>query len=266
MRYVNFCSGSKGNCTLIESAQARLIIDCGGTKQHLSQSLHNWGVDLSSVDALLITHDHGDHIGQLKLFQEVPVCYSPVELKLRSEVITPMPYQTFWIKDIEVMPLVLSHDSGMTYGYTFKTQDCFLVYITDTGYLKTADYRHIQNADIYLFESNHDVDLLMNTNRPHMTKARILSDTGHLSNEDSAEILSHVVGPNTKEIVLAHLSEQANTEVLALSVLQEALIDRDDLDPMLKLLCAKQSQSLSGGQMYEKQFNQSLDLGLARLE
>lgn len=265
MRYINFCSGSRGNCTLIETEKTKLIIDCGGTKGYLTQSLHNLDIELNQIDALLITHSHGDHVGQLKMFNSIQTCYSPIDLKDRN-VIKPMPYVPFYVNDIEIVALVLSHDSGLTYGYTLKTDSCFLVYITDTGYLKSSDYNYIQNADVYIFESNHDVDMLMNTTRPHSTKARILSDSGHLSNEDSAEILSRVIGPNTKEIVLAHLSEQANTEVLAISVLEEALRDKGVNNPQLSIVCAKQNQPLIGGHIYEKQFNQSLNLGLARLK
>lgn len=265
MRYINFCSGSKGNCTLIESGETRLIVDCGSTKAYLSHSLHNWGIHLSTVDALLITHSHGDHIAQLKMFDSVEQCYSPVKLKNRSNINTPMPYVPFMIKDIQVTPIVLSHDSGLTYGYVFEHNQERLVYITDTGYLKESDFSFIQNADYYIFESNHDVDLLMNTTRPYPTKARILSDNGHLSNQDSAAILASVIGPQTKEIVLAHLSEEANTPELARSVLLENLIDTN-CHPDLNIRCAFQTQSVSGGHLDEKQLTQNLNLSFAHLE
>lgn len=265
MRYINFCSGSKGNCTLVESGDTRLIIDCGSTKTYLSHSLHNWGLNLNTVDALLITHSHGDHVAQLKMFDSVERCYSPVELKGRSNIITPMPYVPFMIKDIQVTPIVLSHDSGLTYGYVFEHKHERLVYITDTGYLKDSDLKYIQNADYYIFESNHDVDLLMNTTRPYPTKARILSDNGHLSNQDSAIILASVIGPQTKEIVLAHLSEEANTPDLAKAVLLENLVDKT-CHPELNIRCASQTQAVSGGHLDEKQLTQNLNLNFAHLE
>ena len=265
MRYINFCSGSKGNCTLIETQQTRLIIDCGSTKSYLTQSLHTWGVHLNTVDALLITHSHGDHIAQLKMFDSIPLCYSPVALERRSSWITPMPYVPFWIKDIQVTPIVLSHDSGLTYGYVFEHNHEKLVYVTDTGYLKERDFEYIRNADYYLFESNHDVDMLMNTTRPYPTKARILSDNGHLSNQDSSAILAAVIGPQTKEIVLAHLSEEANTPELARSVLLETLAEIK-CHPQLNIVCASQTQSISGGHLDEKQLSQNLNLNFARLK
>ncbi len=259
MKYINFCSGSKGNCTYIESKQTRLIIDCGSTKRYLSQSLHNWNIQLDTVDALLITHDHGDHIAQLRLFDSVQLCLSPVELN--REVVRVMPYVPYRIKDIDVIPLVLSHDSGLTYGYVLKSDGEKLVYITDTGYLKENNLEYIENADIYIIESNHNVDKLMQSNRPHHTKMRILSDTGHLSNEDCALILSKVIGPQTKEIVLAHLSEEANSETLA----YQALTNLIQLD-INNIKCAKQHHFTQGGFIHEEQTYDTLNLSLSRLK
>jgi phosphoribosyl 1,2-cyclic phosphodiesterase len=267
MRYINFASGSKGNSTLIQAGSTQLVIDCGTTKRYLTQSLHNYGLDLNQIDALLITHDHGDHISQLKTFKHVPEVYSPVPLRNRENVITPIPYQPFMIKDIWVQPIVLSHDTALTYGYIIKHQDETLVYVTDTGYLKAQDYDYIRNATYYIFESNHDVDLLMQTNRPYPVKSRILSDSGHLSNADSAAILADVIGPLTREIILAHLSEEANTPSLALSTLIEALQDESvHVHPELRIACAKQFECLIGGTTHEEYSHENLDLAFAHIE
>lgn len=259
MRYINFCSGSKGNCTYIESKETKLIIDCGSTKRYLSQSLHNWDIQLDSVDALLITHDHGDHIAQLRLFDDVKLCVSPV--MLNRSALHPMPYEPFMIKDIEVTALVLSHDSGLTFGYVLKSEGVTLVYITDTGYLKENNLDYIKNADIYIVESNHNVDKLMQSQRPHLTKMRILSDSGHLSNEDCSRLLSKVVGPNTKEIVLAHLSEEANSEKLALQALHEVLEY-----PIESIKCAKQHAYTTGAYSYEELTYKNLNISLNPIE
>ena len=260
MRYINFCSGSKGNCTYIESKEAKIVIDCGHTKKYLSQSLHNYKVNLDAVDALLITHDHIDHISSLKVFDSIKLVYSPIELKDKV-VKRPSPYHSFNIKDIEVTPLVLSHDSGLTYGYTFKTSDYFLVYITDTGYLNQNNYAYIQDADCYILESNHDPVLLMNSNRPMSTKQRILSDTGHLSNKDAGMILSKVIGPNTKEILLAHLSLEANTHDLALKTVSTHLQESNVL-----IKCAHQHRASIGGINHEEFSYQTTDLSFAHLK
>jgi phosphoribosyl 1,2-cyclic phosphodiesterase len=260
MRYINFCSGSKGNCTYIESKEAKIIIDCGHTKKHLSQSLHNFQINLEGIDALLITHDHIDHISSLKLFDSIEKVYSPIELK-EKVVKRPSPYHAFYVKDIEVTPLVLSHDSGLTYGYTFRTDDYFLVYITDTGYLNQNNFSYIQNADCYIIESNHDPELLMKSSRPMSTKQRILSDTGHLSNQDAAEILKKVVGPKTKEVLLAHLSLETNTHEVALNTVKTQLQDKN-----IYIQCAHQHRASIGGLNHEEFSYQITDLSFAHLK
>ena len=103
-----------------------------------------------------------------------------------------------------------------------------MVYITDTGYISEKIFNEIINKNLYVFESNHDIEMLMNNPKyPHHTKIRILSDKGHLSNKDSAYYLSKLIGDNTKHVILAHLSEQNNTEELALETLNETLKRRN---------------------------------------
>jgi len=252
MIYSVLASGSKGNCSVIQLGETRIVIDCGSTKKHLTHSFHNIEVDYSQVDGLLITHSHSDHISQIKMFKEAAV-YAPFEIESRPDMIQVTPYQSFMIKDVEILPLPLSHDSGSTVGYVITHNNEKLVYMTDTGYVRSQDYRFIEGADYYIFESNHDPELLMATFRPVYIKHRILSDNGHLCNEDSALILSRVISDNTKEIVLAHLSEEANTELLARTTLMEKLYKtHPSYSSTISIRCAKQFELLVGGLQDEK--------------
>ena len=116
-----------------------------------------------------------------------------------------------------------------------------MVYITDTGYINESNFDYIKNKNLYVFESNHDVEKLMNNPKyPHHTKIRILSDKGHLSNKDSAYYLSRLIGNNTKYVILAHISEQNNTEDLALETLKETL-DRKNID-FNNIMIARQNE------------------------
>lgn len=266
MKFSVLASGSKGNCTYIQAGSTQLVVDCGMTKRYLTQSFHNLDVDLNQVDALLITHDHSDHIAQLKTFKEVRKVISPILLEGREDCEVWMPYMKHHINDVEIMPIVLSHDCDMIYGYIIQHQNEKLVYITDTGYIKSKDFNLISNADYYIIESNHDVDLLMKSSRPYPTKQRILSDTGHLSNEDSAYIISQCVTEKTKEIVLAHLSQEANLPSLALQCVYEAL-EKEGLNPnRYKIRCAAQSEILQGGFEDEEIINYRTNLSVAHLE
>lgn len=249
MKYTVLCSGSKGNSTLIETENIKILIDCGHSKRYLTQSLHNCGVNYQQIDAVVITHNHIDHISQLKLFNNQPL-YAPHRFNDREDTVVLQPYTWFQLGDLNILPVPLSHDAEETYGYVIQHHDECLVYITDTGYLKSSDFDYLSNADYYIFESNHDVELLMATQRPYPVKSRILSDSGHLSNEDSAAYLAKLVGIKTKAIVLAHLSSEANTERHALQTLVETFeAHHVKLNPYLVLDCAKQNDPVTGGSL-----------------
>lgn len=244
MKYTLLASGSKGNSCLIETKNNKLLIDCGTTKKYLLASLEKINVSLDEIDALLITHDHIDHTRQLNTFKNHRV-FAPTELKIEHEFV--YPYESFEFKGFEIMPVQTSHDAELSVGYVIKTNGQKIVYITDTGYIRKTDYKFIEDADYYVMESNHDPDMLMKTRRPYSIKRRILSDTGHLSNDQAGEILSDITGSETKEVVLAHLSEEANTANLAQETVQSYLINTD-----IKVYVAKQFEILFGGNYYEK--------------
>ena len=126
-------------------------------------------------------------------------------------------------EDLEVSIFKTSHDVSDARGYIFKSEEKELVYITDTGYIPQKNYEKLQNKDLYIMESNHDVKLLMEGKYPYYLKQRILSDIGHLSNKDSAYYLSHFIGDHTKKVILIHLSEENNQPEIALSTLRDTL-------------------------------------------
>ena len=190
------------------------MIDCGGTKSHLLRSLMDLDLSTHTIDALLITHDHHDHVQQIKHFLHVPT-YSPISLET-NHVTMVYENEPFMINECTITPIGLSHDSHMTVGYIIEDEFEKLVFITDTGYVKDSVIPLIKDADYYIIESNHDPMMLMQLKRPHSLKARILYDNGHLCNQDSAIILSKVITEKTKEVLLAHISEEANTIGLAL--------------------------------------------------
>ncbi len=225
------CSGSKGNACLVQSESTKILIDCGGTKKHLQTTLLNCGATPNELDALLITHSHSDHIRQLALFPHVPIyaCCSLPTPKIKGQPIFlnfhPIKCpKTLHIGDFKVLTIPTSHDSGPSMGFVISHQNEKLVYITDTGYLPAEVFPLLRDADYYIFESNHDLEMLNQTNRPFWLKARIASDTGHLCNQDAARLLSHFVTSRTKHIILAHLSSEANDPHLALQTLQDRFL------------------------------------------
>jgi len=240
MRVDVLCSGSKGNSCLVTSGSARLLIDCGSTKRYLTQALAQVDVKPEDLMAVLITHSHSDHISQLKMVQDLPL-FSCCDLKEGQKKHRIMPGDWFILGPFKITVVGLSHDSpGGGVGYVIDDGISRLVYVTDTGFVPNAARELLLGADAYVFESNHDVATLMATNRPMYLKQRILSDSGHLNNEDSAQCLSQIVTGNTKHVILAHLSDEANTPEMALDAFHDGFQKRGLNDSAIDVQCAKQ--------------------------
>ena len=232
------CSGSKGNCCLVRTQRSSIVIDCGSTKKYLMASLQSVSQDIQALDALLVTHSHKDHISQLKHFEHLPI-YSYCDLDVQDHRCI-KPLDRFIIGDMQITVIGLSHDAPKTVGYVIEDQKEKLVYITDTGYLPNHEKVYLENSDHYIFESNHDLEMLMKTSRPMFVKQRILSDSGHLSNEDSSMNLTSLINDRTKSIVLAHISQEANDPERALDVLRNTFLKKDLPYRNLRLEAAEQ--------------------------
>lgn len=238
-------SGSKGNACLIRDEAMCVLIDCGTSKKYLLDQLSRLGVGLDEIDDVLITHDHSDHIAQIGVFRQHTV-WSPVNLPV--PVVHVDAERRFLLGHLSVLPIALSHDSGDTVGYIIENGREKLVYVTDTGYVKDRYLEVMRGADYIILESNHDPEQLMRTRRPRYLKMRIMSDTGHLCNEDAASVLDAVVTSRTKMIVLAHISQEANTREAALDTASEHLLRyHHDLNRSLIIAAAGQYEPIHGG-------------------
>ena len=227
MRIDLLCSGSKGNSCLIRHEDTQLLIDCGSTKKYLMESFKKVGACVDDTNGVLISHAHSDHVSQLKHFKHLDV-YSYCDLKDALDKHDVVPNQKLIIKDLSIQFLGLSHDSPHTIGFVVESDKEKLVYVTDTGYVP-----------------NQIKPYIANTKRPMFLKQRILSDNGHLNNEDSSLNLTSLINAKTKNIVLAHLSEEANTQDLALDTFSNVLL-RKDLHPSgIDVRAAKQFEILT---------------------
>lgn len=225
MHFHLLASGSYGNSTVIKFKNATFMVDVGLTIKEITEKLDRIGYKIEDMDAVFITHEHSDHIKSIKCV-DLEKVYGTKETYEPHQYNFVEPFKMYEVKGIKVVPIPMSHDVKNGVGYIFDDGEERLVYLTDTGYVNKKIYPFIENADHYIFESNHDVDQLLKTNRPFFLKQRILSDNGHLSNEDSADILSNVIGNSTKSIILAHVSEDANTKDKVMKAITNTLCNK----------------------------------------
>ena len=243
MKISVLASGSKGNCTYIETNYTKTLIDVGMSNLYIEKKLISLGINPDDINNIFITHTHVDHVAGLKVFikKHHPTVYLTTKMyeELKNDIIDYVIIEDkVVVSDLTVDYFKTSHDAPDSVGYIFKSGDKEFVYVTDTGYINFKSLKRITNKDFYTFESNHDIELLMNnSNYPYHIKQRILGDKGHLSNIQCAEYLKKIVGNKTKYIVLAHLSEQNNNPILALNNV------KDKLDSNIKILVANQNES-----------------------
>lgn len=245
MKFEVLSSGSKGNTTFISTNETKILIDCGNTCKYVCEKLKSININPNELDAIFITHTHKDHISGLKVFLHK---YN-IKVYLTEKMLSDLPYienyelintDAILIKDMKIEMIKTSHDAPDARGYIINGNNKSIVYITDTGYINNKYHSMLENKDVYIFESNHDVELLNNSSYPFALRKRILSDKGHLSNHDSSMYLSKFIGNNTKYILLAHLSEENNTPLLAYNTLIDKL--KETNKEVNNIIIAKQNE------------------------
>ena len=243
-------SGSKGNATIIVSNKTVLLIDMGISLSRLEEGLKEINLSKKDITGALFTHNHTDHISGIK-FLSPKIMYAlegTLPSSLSNVVCLNKP---FTIGDFEITPIETSHDATNPCAYLIKDNCSSLFYMTDTGVFLEECLPLIKNPTYLIIESNHDVKMLLHTNRPFELKNRIMSEKGHLCNEDSAIAAISIIGDDTKEIVLAHLSEEANTPDTALEAYQKIFAHFGIAFDKYTIRCANQWVSLTGGDYHE---------------
>ena len=237
MKIVNLGSGSKGNCTLVASDTTTILIDAGLPIAEIEAKLNALGVDPMNIMGILITHEHGDHIksvGKLSKKYHIPVYAHINEWKTLDEKAKDILQQSkhafenqdFYIGDLTISSFVLSHDANLCVGYSVYCGGAKFSIATDLGYCTKDVIEKLKGSNLVLLEANHDENLLMNNaHYPLILKKRIISNKGHLSNRQCAEVISHLVG-GTSQILLGHLSEENNSPILAYNTIKALLAQK----------------------------------------
>lgn len=230
-------SGSKGNCTYIKYKNTSLVIDQGLTVKELSVRASLRGIDLSRLNAIIVTHEHSDHtkgVNQLSQQFSIPVympqtCYDSIRKRLET-----MPYfvqndafeSGFCVGDIFVTPFRVPHDANYTVGYRLSDGKTDIAVATDLGFVSDNTLSKLSGCKAVILESNHDKLMLAKGKYPDRLKARIASKNGHLSNDDCADVIPNLVASGATRLLLAHLSEDNNTPELAFETAKNALLKK----------------------------------------
>lgn len=236
MRLVTFASGSTGNCALV-SGGGHILIDAGISLRRIRAGLSLSGLTPEDVSGVLITHEHADHISGLAMlvkYHKIPV-YAPAAVAgfLRGSIpgIGPClreisPGEAFSLGDMRIRAFPTPHDARQSVGYRIENGAVF-GFATDMGCVTEEVVSGLSGADAAVIEANHDVDMLCAGPYPGYLKRRVLSDRGHLSNEESAALALRLAQSGTRTIVLGHLSRENNTPSLACRTVRQTLGERE---------------------------------------
>lgn len=243
MQILNIGSGSSGNATLVYDGETLIQIDAGLPSKKIKEGLASLNKTLNDVRGLFITHSHSDHLKYANIYPKEKIfthndCLPLSELE-KDNIL--FPNTKYILGTFEITPILLSHDVKC-FGYVVHSTitDETLVNITDTGYIPDNSFEIISNADFYIFESNHDTDMELNSPRPAYLIKRNMSDTGHLNNIDSSYYLSLIVGNKTKTILFAHLSRDCNREDLVLKAYKDVFLAQKGSIPDIEVYCLHQ--------------------------
>ena len=238
LTFCSFSSGSSGNCYLVQSEKSAILIDAGISGRRIFKSLEEANVHTSKISAILITHEHTDHIKSLKtLTKKMPHVkayanlgtWNHIEQRVsENQRVTFKTGEPFAISDIEVRPFLLSHDAEEPVGFSFYKSGKQISILTDTGVLTDDIHHEIKEADILVIEANHDVEMLRIGRYPYFLKQRILGKEGHLSNVDAADALCKILSEKKKyrHVLLAHLSKENNFPEMAYQTIKNLLEEK----------------------------------------
>ena len=235
----NFCSlysGSSGNCLFIETDNTKLLIDAGVSLKKIEEGLNNMNIDPSSLDGILVTHEHSDHIkslGSLSKKFDLPVFAN-------QETLAAMPKQVekisdkninkfnvnekFCINDLEINPFSIHHDAANPCGFNFFNNNKKISIATDIGHMDNQILKTLEGSSFILLESNYDPEVLKYTKYPFLLKQRIAGPNGHLSNNMAGKVINYLINTGLNTAMLGHLSKESNFPALAYQTVADEII------------------------------------------
>lgn len=227
MQFSVLASGSTGNSLYIRTNEVQLLVDAGLSGKQLETICQQMTIDLSELDAILVTHEHSDHVkgvGILARRYQLPIYTNQATWDALGTSLGKLSDEQRYVMEtgqpldfngLRVDSFGTSHDAAEPMGFCFKDDSGKLSLVTDLGYVSHKIKNQIADSDAFIFESNHDIEMLRVCRYPWNIKRRILSDTGHLSNDSCAEALCDILNGKREKVYLSHLSQDNNMTELA---------------------------------------------------
>ncbi len=231
IRFASLGSGSKGNALIVESGGTRVLVDCGFRPREMVARLERLGIEPESVSAVLITHEHADHVGgaaqcAARFGWTVHASHGTAVAAAQLSDTTVRRFDShasFTLGDLQISPFPVPHDAREPTQFVFGDGAVRLGVLTDLGRVTSHVVDMLKDCEGLVLECNHDLALLARGRYPPTLKKRISGDFGHLDNQASGALLREVAGPRLQHVVAAHLSEENNTAALACAALADAL-------------------------------------------
>ena len=253
-QFCSLYSGSTGNSSIVQSNKTKILVDVGESAKKIAEALASINVDPFSIDAILITHEHSDHVKGLAVFSKkynVPV-YANIETwnamqkykeKLNEENIKTFTFNKFKIGDIEVNPFPIPHDAANPCGFNLFHDNKKMSIATDIGHMSKEIITNLSDSSFLLLEANYEPEILKCSSYPYMLKERIKGPNGHLSNSDAGKTISYLVDHGLNQVMLGHLSKENNFPELAYKTVVEELIEHNYNENSLSLSIANRYET-----------------------
>ncbi len=234
-------SGSAGNSSFIEIGGKKILVDVGYSMKKINEKLYTINETLGNIDAIFITHDHGDHMksfGAISRKYDIPLYVHKKSLnevlhkmgKLDISKIHLLEDKKIFLDNIMIENFDVMHDSAHNLGYSFTYRNKKLSYVTDIGKITNIVKMGCKNSDVLAFESNYDVNMLLNGEYPWTLKNRVKSNVGHISNDEASKFFKDIANNKLKKLFLLHLSSDNNREDIALDLAKKSVLSHTNVE------------------------------------
>ena len=237
-KFCSLYSGSSGNCSIVQTNKTKILIDAGESAKKITEALKSIDIDPNTINAIVITHEHSDHIKGLGTFSKqysIPV-YANKETwdampeqkqKINNENINIFGFNKFTIGDIDINPFSIPHDAANPCGFSFYHKNKKMSIATDIGHINNEIINNLSNSSFLLLEANFEPEILKCSSYPYRLKERIKGPNGHLSNNDAGKVISYLANNGLTNVMLGHLSKENNFPELAYKTVVEQVIENN---------------------------------------